>query len=75
MGETSGLNCNAGAFARITAPQLAMARGNWQPSQKKIPLHDTVFAFGFLILYLIVYLAIGFAGIATIEWAWAALFR
>jgi len=67
------LNCNAGAFTRLTPPLHAMARADWQPSQKKIPLRDSVFASGFLILYLTAYLAVGFAGIAAIEWAWAAL--
>lgn len=75
MGETSGLNCHPGAFAPMAMPSRAMTRGNWHPPQKKIPLRDSVFALGFLVLYLTAYLAAGFAGISAVEWVWTALLR
>jgi len=59
----------------MAPPSRAMTRGIWQPPQKKIPLRDSVFAFTFLIFYLAAFLATGFAGIAVVQWFWAALFR
>jgi hypothetical protein len=41
---------------------------------KKLPLKDSIFAFGFLTFYLTAYLAVGFAGIKAVGWAWSVIF-
>jgi hypothetical protein len=45
-----------------------------QGSRRKLPLKDSLFACGFLGLYLALYLAAGFAGIKAIGWIWSTIF-
>lgn len=40
----------------------------------RLEAKDSWFAAGFLSLYLAVYLAAGFVGVAAIEWVWTKLF-
>jgi hypothetical protein len=41
---------------------------------RNLPLKDSVYAFGFLSFYVGVYLAVGYAGMKAVSWAWMALF-
>ena len=48
---------------------------DWDVPPRKPSTKDSIYAGGFLLVYLVAYLAAGRAGIALIEWTWVAIFR
>jgi hypothetical protein len=46
----------------------------WEPRIRRVSMKDSVRAGAFLIFYLALYLAAGYAGITLIEWTWMKVF-
>jgi hypothetical protein len=75
MSETSELNYQADTFRPWLQKHSPIGIAPSPRGLKKnLPLKDSLFACGFLTMYLAVYLAAGFAGITAIGWVWTTIF-
>lgn len=47
----------------------------WESAPTKLPMKRSLAAGGFLLLYLAVYIGVGYAGVTLVEHAWSAILR
>ena len=75
MNEPAGVAAHAGA---LLSPMAARKRGPvqpvWEPANRRLSKMDSIRAGAFLILYLGLYFAAGYAVQAAVEWAWSGIF-
>ena len=64
--------------ALLTPPSVQadrVAEPDWQGLRRKPSIGDSLTTVAFLLVYVAAYAAAGRAGLALVEWAWAAIFR
>jgi hypothetical protein len=75
MNEPAGVASHAGVLLPpITARSRGPLQPAWEPSTRRLSTKDSVRAGAFLIGYLALYGAAGYAGITLIAWVWMKVF-
>jgi hypothetical protein len=76
MAEPIGVASHAGSL--VLPPMAARSPGairpDWEPSTRRPSGKDSLTAGAFMLFYVALYLAAGFAGVTFMEWAWMQVF-